>query len=72
MNSDYIGLHFSEIFIFVTLLKDDVNSVSYVITEYRFGAACIGEYLRLFFLGIFVMTWMNQPFWKGELALSTW
>lgn len=51
VNSDYTGLPFSAIFSFVTLSKDNVNGVSYIITEYRFGAASICEDRMLFFLG---------------------
>lgn len=49
INSDYIGLSFSTMFVFVTLSKDNVNLLSYTIMEYRFGAANLCEYLMLFF-----------------------
>lgn len=35
MRIDYIGLSFSAILIFVTLLKDNVHMVSYTLTECR-------------------------------------
>lgn len=47
--------------VFVTISKDDVNTVSYTIVEHRFGAASLCENLMLF-SGISVMTWNNQPF----------
>lgn len=51
VNSDYTGLPFSAIFSVVTLSKDNVNGVSYIITEYRFGAASICEDRMLFLWG---------------------
>lgn len=36
-------------FVFVTLSKNNVNILSYTITEYRFGAANLCEDLMLFF-----------------------
>lgn len=49
VNSNYIGLSFTAMFIFVTLSKDNVNMLSYIITEYRFGTASLCEYVMLFF-----------------------
>lgn len=49
INSDYMGLSFSTMFVFVTLRKDSVNLLSYTITEYSFGAANLCEYHMLFF-----------------------
>lgn len=49
VNSNYVGLSFSAMRVFVTISKDNVNTVSYTIVEHRFGAASLCESLMLFF-----------------------
>ena len=49
VSSDYIGLSFSAVPVFVALLKDNVNMVSYRVIKYRFGAVSLCEYLMQFF-----------------------